>query len=67
MPYCSSCNNASQFIYECKTYELVTFDAQGRLSTQHVLASKTLKVRCYRCNSEEVDTSATPEGKVTDT
>ena len=55
MPYCPNCDNPSQFIYECHTHELVTFDEQGRLSSQHVLASTTLKVKCYMCNSEEVE------------
>jgi hypothetical protein len=63
MPYCLRCDNASQFIYECHTHELVTFDELGRLSQQDVLASTTLKVKCYLCNSEEVEMANPPEGQ----
>ena len=61
MPYCLNCDNANQFVYECHTHELVTFDDLGRLSTQNVLASTTLKIKCYLCNSEEVDGSQAAE------
>jgi phage FluMu protein Com len=63
VPYCPNCKNANEFIYECHTHELVTFDDLGRISTQQVLASTTLKVKCYRCNSEELDGSQEPEGE----